>query len=85
MTAEKINWVKKSGANYIINHHQPLQNQILEFRLKDVDYIFCLNNTDHHWHAIGDIIKPQGKICSIVENEQPLDMGILNSKSATLV
>lgn len=32
-----------------------------------------------------DLIKPQGKICSIVENEHPLEMGILKSKSATLV
>ncbi|MDJ0592741.1 MAG: hypothetical protein QNJ72_22590 [Pleurocapsa sp. MO_226.B13] len=30
-------------------------------------------------------IEPQGTICSIVENEQPLDMNILKSKSAGLV
>lgn len=82
---ETIHWVKKFGVDYIINHHQPLQDQILEFGLKDVDYIFCLNNTDQHWQAMCDLIKPQGKICSIVENEHPLEMGILKSKSATLV
>ncbi len=77
---ETIHWVEKFGADYIINHHQPLQEQILEFGLKDVDYIFCLNNTDQHWQAICDLIKPQGKICSIVENEHPLEMGILKVK-----
>lgn len=82
---ETIHWVEKFGADYIINHHQPLQDQILEFGIKDVDYIFCLNNTDQHWQAICELIKPQGKICSIVENEHPLEMGILKSKSATLV
>ncbi len=30
-------------------------------------------------------IKPQGKICSIVENEHPLNMDTLKSKSAGLV
>ena len=30
-------------------------------------------------------IAPQGKICSIVENEHPLDMEILKSKSASFV
>ena len=30
-------------------------------------------------------IAPQGKICSIVENEHPLDMDILKSKSASFV
>ncbi|MBJ8103640.1 MULTISPECIES: zinc-binding alcohol dehydrogenase family protein [Bacillus cereus group] len=82
---ETIDWVKKFGANHTINHHKPLKEQIVELGLKDVDYIFCLNNTDQHWQAICDLIKPQGKICSIVENEHPLEMGILKSKSATLV
>lgn len=77
---ETIHWVEKFGADYIINHHQPLQEQIVEFGLKDVDYIFCLNNTHQHWRAICDLIKPQGKICSIVENEHPLEMGILKVK-----
>ena len=38
---ETIHWVEKFGADYIINHHQPLQDQIVEFGIKDVDYIFA--------------------------------------------
>ncbi|KFN02567.1 zinc-binding alcohol dehydrogenase family protein [Bacillus clarus] len=83
--SETIQWVEKFGADYIANHHQPFKEQLLELGLKDVDYIFCLNNTDQHWHGMGEIITPQGKICSIVENEQPLDINILKSKSATFV
>jgi NADPH:quinone reductase-like Zn-dependent oxidoreductase len=29
-----------------------------------------------------EVIKPQGKICSIVENKAPLDMNLLKNKSA---
>ncbi len=85
MTDEKIHWVKKFGVNYIINHRQLLQDQILEFGLTDVDDIFCLNNTDQHWQAICDLIKSKREIFSTVENEHPLEMGILKSKSATIV
>ncbi len=82
---ETIDWVKKLGADHTIDHHTPLKEQLQSLGFSDVDYIFCLNNTDQHWQAICDLIKPQGKICSIVENEHPLEMGILKSKSATLV
>lgn len=44
-----------------------------------------MNNTDQHWLAMADAIKPQGMICSIVENAQPLDLNVLKNKSATFV
>lgn len=77
---ETIDWVKKLGADHTIDHHAPLKEQLQSLGFSDVDYIFCLNNTDQHWQAICDLIKPQGKICSIVENEHPLEMGILKVK-----
>ncbi|EOS94978.1 zinc-containing alcohol dehydrogenase superfamily protein [Erwinia tracheiphila PSU-1] len=52
--------------------------------LKQVDYIFCLNDTDGHWDTMGQLIAPQGHICTIVENEQPLNMEQLKLKSASL-
>ena len=49
-----------------------------------VDYILCLNNTDQHWSAMAEAIKPQGCICSIVESKA-VNLDILKSKSATFV
>src|SRR5690606_39661862 len=46
--------------------------------------IFILNDTDAHWAAVSDLIAPQGHICSIVENDRPLDQNALKSKSAAL-
>jgi NADPH:quinone reductase len=34
---------------------------------------------------MADVVKPQGKICSIVENDKPLDLNVLKSKSVTFV
>jgi hypothetical protein len=48
-----------------------------------VDYIANFSNTDLYWNAMADIIRPEGAICSIVENSEPLDLDILKSKSAT--
>ncbi|WP_208587036.1 zinc-binding alcohol dehydrogenase family protein [Gracilibacillus suaedae] len=82
---ESKKWVKELGANYVINHHQPFLAQIQEIGFNHIDYIFCLNNTVQHWESMGEVIIPQGKICSIVENSQPLDLNVLKSKSVTFV
>ncbi|WP_141432255.1 zinc-binding alcohol dehydrogenase family protein [Bacillus sp. 03113] len=82
---ESKKWVKELGADYIINHHQPFLSQIKEYGFDEVDYIFCLNDTDQHWLNMAEVITPQGKICSIVENSEPLDLNVLKSKSVTFV
>ncbi|MEM9272523.1 MAG: zinc-binding alcohol dehydrogenase family protein [Cyanobacteria bacterium P01_F01_bin.143] len=82
---ETIAWCQKLGADQIVNHRNNLAEEIQKIGYENVDYILCLNDTDGHWTAMTDAIAPQGKICSIVENKNTLDMNILKSKSATFV
>jgi NADPH:quinone reductase len=82
---ESREWCLKFGANNVINHHNSLVEELTELGIKKVDYIFCLNNTDQHWAFMAKIIAPQGRICSIVETEKPVDLGALKKKSATFV
>lgn len=87
-TASRIEteeWVKNVGADHVINHHDSLKEQLNNLQIEEVDYIFCLNNTDQHWEGMSEVIKPQGMICSIVENKEPLDLNLLKSKSVTFV
>jgi zinc-binding alcohol dehydrogenase family protein len=83
--AETEEWVKNVGADHVINHHQSLKDQLNNLQIEEVDYIFCLNNTDQHWEGMSEVIKPQGMICSIVENKEPLDLNLLKSKSVAFV
>ena len=82
---ETIDWCKQMGADECINHHEDMAEQLKALGHENVDYVFCLNSTDSHWDAIAQIIKPQGKICTIVENGGPLDQSVLKNKSATHV
>ncbi len=82
---ESIAWVRQLGADEVINHREPLRPQIDALGLKWCDYIALFNNTDQHWDAVVDLIRPQGKIVSIVENENPLAQGEMKAKSATFV
>ena len=82
---ESREWCLKFGANKVINHHNSLVEELTAVGINKVDYIFCLNNTDQHWPDMAKVIAPQGRICSIVETEKPVDLGALKKKSATFV
>lgn len=82
---ETAKWVKELGAHYVVNHHEDLVPQLAATGLPQTDYILCNNNTDAYFNVMAELIKPQGKICSIVETEKPVNLGLLKSKSATFV
>jgi hypothetical protein len=39
-------------------------------------------NTDAYWQAMADLVRPQGRICCINRTSQPLDLTLLQDKSA---
>ncbi|HLQ40689.1 MAG TPA: zinc-binding alcohol dehydrogenase family protein [Tetragenococcus sp.] len=80
---ETTTWVKELGADFVINHRQSFRPQLEKLGIKEVDYILCLHSTDQHWSDMADVIAPLGKICSIVENQRPVELGLLKDKSVT--
>ena len=78
-------WCQQLGADSIVNHHHDLAAEIAQVSYEIVDYVLCLHDTDQHWQAITQGIKPQGLICTFVQNKQPLAMGLFKQKSAGLV
>ncbi|MEQ8633219.1 zinc-binding alcohol dehydrogenase family protein [Gimesia maris] len=82
---ESTEWVKQLGADHVVNHYEPLRPQIEALGMKYLDSIALFNNTDQHWEGVVDLIRPQGRIVSIVENKEPLAQTMMKTKSATLV
>ncbi|NGX87457.1 zinc-binding alcohol dehydrogenase family protein [Rahnella sp. Lac-M11] len=80
---ESAQWCLDRGADLTVNY-KDLKGELAKHNIKQVDFILCLNDTDGHWEAISDLIAPMGHICTIVENEHPLDMNKLKLKSAAL-
>ncbi len=80
---DTVRWCRQLGADQCVNHHEKLLSGLEKIGFDSVDYILCLNNTDQHWQNMVDVIKPQGKICSIVGNQSPLDLNLLKNKSVT--
>ena len=78
---ESIEWVRGLGADHVIDHTQELAPQLAAQGLPEVDYIFCLNDTDRYFPAFARITRPQGRICSIVNLLKPVDLAPLQPKS----
>jgi NADPH:quinone reductase len=82
---ETRDWCENLGADHLIDHRQPLKAELQRIGVSAVDYIVNFSNTDEYWHPMAEVIRPEGAICSIVENAAPLDLNALKSKSATFV
>ncbi|MCG8707580.1 zinc-binding alcohol dehydrogenase family protein [Brenneria sp. 4F2] len=81
--ADSAAWCRQRGAHQVVDYHH-LVEELEKEGIKQVDYIFCLNDTDGHWPSISKLIAPMGQVCTIVENQRPLDQDALKRKSAAL-
>jgi NADPH2:quinone reductase len=80
---ESSTWARELGADEVIDHTKDLAAQLAALERPEVDYILCCNSTDAHFPAFASIIAPQGKICSIVGTQKPVDLAPLMQKSVT--
>jgi zinc-binding alcohol dehydrogenase family protein len=80
---ESVAWSKQMGADHVINHREPMAAQLAALGIEHVDAIFCCHGTDEHFEAMATMLKPQGRIVSIVECKEPLPMMQLFAKKAS--
>ncbi|WP_421869693.1 zinc-binding alcohol dehydrogenase family protein [Motiliproteus sp.] len=69
---ETIDWVKKMGADHVINHRESLVDQVQALELEP-RYVAALTNTDDHFGAILELIKPRGHV-AVIDDPQVLDI-----------
>jgi len=79
---ETIDWVKKMGADHVINHRESLVDQINTLEIKP-RYVASLNGTEGHFPAIVELIKPRGHIV-IIDDPQSLDINSIKFKALSL-
>lgn len=81
--AETIAWVKELGADYVVNHREPLVEQVRAHGFQFVDHIAIFNDM-RHWDAAVELIRPQGGIVSIDDTHLPMPMAGMKTKAASL-
>ncbi|CAK4625756.1 unnamed protein product [Aphanomyces euteiches] len=78
-------WVKELGADFIVNHAQDIPSQLKDIGIPQVDYVLAYTELVPYFDTIIDVIKPQGKICSVSPPAGGLAFDKLFFKSVTVV
>ncbi|MEH6443952.1 MAG: zinc-binding alcohol dehydrogenase family protein [Oceanospirillaceae bacterium] len=81
---ESKEWVESLGADFVINHHQPILAQLNALGINEVSHVISLTHTDQHFAQIVEVIAPQGKFALIDDPATPLDIMQLKMKAVSL-
>ena len=76
-------WCKTLGAHHVVDHSQPMGEQLKAIGHRFVDYIFGVTESGQHFDTICDVIAPQGKF-GLIDDPKSLDVAKLKGKSASL-
>ena len=79
---ETEDWVRKMGADYVINHADDLSAQVNDLGLTPT-YVAALTATDQHWPAIMELIAPRGHV-ALIDDPQDLDISLAKPKALTI-
>jgi len=81
--AETKEWVKQLGADYVLDHREPLAAQIKQLGLTAPLYVFSTTQTDQHLLNIVELIAPQGHF-GLIDDPAQLDIKPFKSKSVSV-
>ena len=80
---ETTNWVKELGADHVVNHREPIVNQVRELGFEHVDHVAIFNDM-RHWETAVELIRPEGGIVTIDNTDLPMPMAGMKLKAASL-
>ena len=76
-------WVKELGAHHVIDHSQPIAEELERIGIPAVDYIVSLAQTTAHLNQVAIAIAPQGKF-GLVDDPAVVDIAPFKTKSVSV-
>ena len=76
-------WVRELGAHHVIDHSQPLAQELARIGHPVVDIIASLTQTDAHFSQIVEAIAPQGQF-ALIDDPVSLDVTKFKRKSVSV-
>lgn len=76
-------WVTKLGADYVIDHTEPLTSQIEKLNIGQVTHVASLTHTDSYLDSYVELLAPMGKI-ALIDDPTSVDIKKLKVKSISL-
>ena len=79
---ETVEWVKKMGADHVINHRESLADQLKALSLEP-KYVASLTGTDQHYPGMIEFIKPRGHI-TLIDDPESFDIAPAKLKALSI-
>jgi zinc-binding alcohol dehydrogenase family protein len=80
---ESQKWCLELGAHAVIDHNQPLKEQIEKLMLPPVGLVASLTYTDQHYKAIADVMAPQGKF-GLIDDPSEFNVSAFKGKAISV-
>jgi NADPH2:quinone reductase len=81
--SETRDWCLQLGAHQVIDHTKAIHEELKRIGVPQVEFIAGLTATDHHFAAIVEAIKPQGKF-GVIDDPQTLDVKPFKRKAVSI-
>src|SRR5437879_12817757 len=81
--AESQKWCLGLGAHAVIDHANPMKEQIEKLKGPQVGLIASLTNTDQHYKALAEIIAPQGKY-GLIDDPPEFNVNVFKGKAVSI-
>ncbi len=81
--AETQAWVKELGAHHVIDHSQPIAEELERIGIPAVDYVVSLAHTLAHMDQVVRAIAPQGKF-GLIDDPAVVDIAPFKTKSVSV-
>ncbi|MEJ2880310.1 zinc-binding alcohol dehydrogenase family protein [Pedobacter sp. GR22-6] len=79
---ESAAWCKEQGADFVVNHNH-LVEEVRNAGFEQVDFILDFVDVNQYWSAMVELIKPQGRIGSISDPAESVNLRQLKGKSVS--
>ena len=76
-------WVKELGADYVVDHSKPLEEQVKQLNIGQVTHVASLTHTDSYLDSYVELLAPMGKI-ALIDDPQSIDIRKLKPKCLSL-
>ena len=80
---ESQKWSLDLGAHAVIDHSQPMKEQIKALKLPPVGLIASLTATDQHYKTLAEIIAPQGKF-GLIDDPPEFNIAVFKGKAVSI-
>jgi zinc-binding alcohol dehydrogenase family protein len=80
---ETRQWVEELGAHHVIDHSQPLSQELKRIGIAQVERVASLTQTDKHLAELVASLAPQGRL-GLIDDPATFDILLLKQKSISL-